>query len=242
MRNTGVALASYLFFYLILSRPCEAQSPPVDSNALKSAILTYTHSNAAETRLYNGILYPGYDRQAQGHPFFLSDGFITGSIDYDGILYPELPLSYDLEKDILIIPNKQRNTTIQLLTEKLSGFVVNGHNFIYLTPDSGAVNPPAPGFYEVLYKGSTTAIVHHRKLLKAGVHTEDPSKYIQYDDWYLEQHGHYQAIHNNSSMISAFRKQNRPLKEYLKKNRLDFRRAPAAAIAGAAEFYSRSTN
>ena len=242
MRKTGVTLASFLLFILFLPRRCEAQSPPIDSNALKSAILTYIHSNAAEAQLYNGILYPGYDRQAQGHPFFLSDGFITGSVDYDGILYPELPLSYDLEKDILIIPNKQRNTTIQLLTEKLSGFAIDGHSFIYLSPDSGAVNPPAPGFYEVLYKGSTTALVHHRKLLKAGVHTEDPSNYIQYDDWYLEQHDHYQAIRNNSSIISAFRKQNRPLKEYLKKNRLNFRKAPAAAIAGAAEFYSRSTN
>ena len=242
MTKTALALACFLFLIFILPQYCEAQSPPIDSNALKTAILTYTQSNAAETRLYNGILYPGYDHQAQGHPFFLSDGFRTGSVDYDGILYPELPLSYDLEKDILIIPNRQRNTTIQLLTEKLNGFAIDGHNFIYLTPDSGAVNPPAPGFYEVLYKGSTTALVHHRKLLKAGVHTEDPSNYIQYDDWYLEQHDHYQAIRNNSSMISAFRKQNRPLKEYLKKNRLDFRKAPAAAIAGAAEFYSRTTN
>jgi hypothetical protein len=239
MRIPGVALASFLFF---IPRLGEAQSPSIDSSALKTAILTYTQSNAAETRLYNGILYSGYDHQAQGHPFFLSDGFMTGSIDYDGILYPELPISYDLEKDILIISNKQRNTTIQLLTEKLSGFSIDGHNFIYLQPDSGAVNPPAPGFYEVLYKGSTTALVHHRKLLKAGLHTEDPSNYVQYDDWYLEQNDRYQAIRSNGSLISAFRKQNKPLKEYLKKNRLNFKKAPAAAIAGAAEFYSRSTN
>jgi hypothetical protein len=239
MRITGVVLASFLF---LIPRLCEAQSPPIDSSALKAAILSYTRSNAAEARLYNGILYSGYDHQAQGHPFFLSESFITGSIDYDGILYPELPLSYDLEKGILIIPSKQRNTTIQLLTEKLSQFTIDGHRFIYLLPDSGAVNPPAPGFYEVLYKGSTTALVRHRKLVKAGIHTEDPSNYIQYDDWYLEQNDHYQPIRSNSSLIGAFHKKNKPLKEYLRKNRLNFKKAPAAAIAGAAEFYSRTTN
>ncbi|MBS1606373.1 MAG: hypothetical protein JST42_27185 [Bacteroidetes bacterium] len=239
MRKTGVALASFLFSMPLF---CRAQTPPIDSGALRSAILTYTRSDAAETMLYNGILYPGYDHQAQGHPFFGSDGFVTGSIHYDGIIYPELPLSYDLQKDVLVIPNKQRNTTIQLLTEKLSGFTIDGHDFVYLLPDSSAVNPPAPGFYEVLYKGTTTALVHHRKLVRAGVHTEDPSTYIQYDDWYLEQNDHYQAIHNNTSLISAFRKNYKPLKEYLKKNRLNFKKAPAAALAGAAEFYSRTTN
>ena len=243
MKKSGPACVLLLF--IILPLLCDAQSlqpPPIDSNALKLAILTYTRSNAAEARLYNGILYPGYNRQAKGHPFFLVDSFITASIDYDGILYPMLPLSYDLEKDIVITPNKKQNTTIQLLTEKVSGFTIDGHNFIYLLPDSSAVNPPPPGFYEVLYKGSTTALVRHRKLVQAGIHIEDPSNYVQFEDWYLDRNGHYTAIRTNSNLISTSRKQDKSLKDYLKKNHLDFRKAPAAAIAAAAEFYSRSNN
>ena len=61
---------------------------------------------------------------AKGHPFFQSDSLITGSAEYDGVYYPSLGLSYDLVKDLVIIPDKQHSGWQQLLNEKLTGRLI----------------------------------------------------------------------------------------------------------------------
>lgn len=243
MKRTGLALVCFLLFTPFLSLYSSAQTPAIDSNALNSAILTYTRSNTAEAKLYNGILYAGYDHQPKGHPFFQSDSNLIGSITYDDIIYPEIRLHYDLEKDIVIIPNKRSTVEIRLLSEKLSDFTIGNHQFTHLLPDSVTVNAPPAGFYEVLYKGKTTALVHHRKrILNTGRAEENLSHYQQYDYWYLEQNGKYHSIHKNSDLINAFGSKNSTLKDFLKKNHLNFKEDPDNALAKTAEFYSRSTN
>lgn len=228
-------LIGFILFHL----PASAQ-PPATGPQVIEAIQAYTGSLAADWRLYNGPLYLGYDRHAQGHPFFLSDSLLQGSAEYDGIFFPSLGLSYDLVKDLVIIPDKQRSAWLQLLSEKLTIFTIGQHSFIYLAPDSTVSNQPEKGFYELLYSGKARAFARHRKkVLNVGKAEENLSRYYQYEDWYLEMDNRFIAIHNQKSLLHAFGAGDKGLKAVLHSNNLNFKKDPAAAMIAAAKLLSR---
>ena len=229
----------YLLLLLWATLPCpaDAQQP---RSPQSDAILSYTTSLTAETRLYNGTLYLGYDHHAKGHPFFLSDTLLTASAEYDGIFFPKIDLSYDMVKDVVTIPNKQNTVFVQLLPGKLRSFTIASHHFIFLHPDSNAQESPAPGFYEVLYSGKVTALSHHVKLVKnLGKADEDLSAYLQYDSWYLLINDHYISIHNNKNLQNIFGSA-AASRTFLRKNNLSFKKDPATTLAKTAEFLSQN--
>jgi hypothetical protein len=218
--------------FILLHSPASAQ--------IKEAILTYTSSPTADFRLYNGPLYLGYDHHAQGHPFFRSDSLMPGSADYDGIRYPALDLSYDLVKDVVIIPDKNHSSWLQLLTEKLAAFSVGPDRFIYLSPDSAATNPPSPGYYQLLYNGKARALAKHWKtVLNNGKAEENLSIFRQYDSWYLEMNDHFLPIHSQSSLLKAFGAGDKGLRNILHSKNISFKNDPAGAITAAAELLSQ---
>ncbi|MBS1664444.1 MAG: hypothetical protein JST68_25590 [Bacteroidetes bacterium] len=240
MIRTGCAILYSLLISLVLAPHAHAQTNSPQPTPTDNAILLYTRSNAAEAHLYNGTLYAGYDRQAQGYPFFQSNSALSGSLTYDGVLYPQVPLYYDLEKDIVVIPDKKNSAQIRLLSEKLSSFTVDGHTFIHLLPDSTEKDAPAEGFYELLYKGKATALARHKKQVQSFGKPEDNlTRYQQYDSWYLERDGKYYTIRNQRDLTNTLGKN---LKDYLKKNNISFKKNPADALTKAAAFYSQSSN
>jgi hypothetical protein len=246
MIRTGVVCLYLFLFDVVVSHHLLAQipgpPPATDSLSLREAILSYTRTNAAEMHLYNGILYAGYDRHAIGHPFFQTDSPRLGSVTYDGIYYPDILLSYDLEKDIVVIPDKRQAVTIQLLIEKLRYFSIGRHHFLRLLEDSSFVNAPAEGFYEILYSGKATALARHKKVVQRSARTEEDTRYLQYDSWYVRLNGRFYLIHKDRDLFKIPDPRNDALKDYLKKNHISFKKDPEYALAKAAEFYSQPTN
>lgn len=220
--------------------PAQPASP---GPRLTAAILSYTNSTAADWRLYNGPLYLGYDHHAQGHPFFQADSALTGSADYDGIFYPSLNLSYDLVKDVVIIPDKQHSAWLQLLTEKLTAFTLGPSRFIYLPTDSAATNQPSSGYYQLLYDGKARALVKRWKQVQNnGKAEENLSIYRQYANWYLEMNNRYLLIHSQNSLMKAFGAGDKGLRNILHSRNISWKKDPAGAIAAAAELLSQSNN
>jgi hypothetical protein len=209
-------------------------------SSLTAAIIVYTHSPAADAGLYNGTIYPGYDHHAQGHPFFLSDSLLPGSVCYAGVLYPDISLSYDLVRNIVVMPDRRKTLLFQLLTGQIRYFTLAQHRFIHLTPDSNAANAPAAGFYEELYKGKATALAHHEKTLQnTGKAEENLSRYQQYDTWYLEIKDRYYTVRNNNSLLEAFGAEKGRIRDLLRKNHIRFKKDPASALIKAAEYYGQ---
>lgn len=219
------------------------QTGHAQDTLLTNAILVYTHSPGADSRFYNGTLYAGYDHKAQGSPFFISDSLLAGSICYDGVVYPEIRLSYDLVKDIVIMPDKQNTLSIQLLSEKIRDFTIGKHRFIYLSPDINAANAPEAGFYEELYRGRATALTRHEKTIQGfGKVDDNLFHYRQYDHFYLEVNGRYYAVHNSRNLLDAFGPAKESVRDFLRKNRIRFSSNPEYTLSKAAEFYSQLKN
>jgi len=242
--NSKRLLGPILVGLILHNPPASAQQAstlPASPRAA-GAILAYTGSPTANWRLYNGPLYLGYDHHAQGSPFFGSDA-APGSATYDGVFYPSLSLSYDLEKDIVIMPDKQQSAYIQLLPEKLTAFSLGPDHFTYLSPDSTAENQPATGYYHLLYDGRTRALAKHWKLVQnIGKPEENLTAWRQYDNWYLERNHRFILIHNRKSLLKAFGASDKGLRNFLKSRNISFKKDPAGALTAAAELLSQSNN
>jgi hypothetical protein len=219
-----------------------AQSPSDSADyyrSLTQAVEIYTNSNAALATLYNGPLYGGYDHHPQGHPFFLSDTLLQGSVLYGGVLFPDIRLSYDIVKDVVIMKNELKDINFQLIPERLPYFSVAQHQFIYLSSDSSAADLPASGFYEELYHGKTAALCRHQKTIQmSGKPEENLYIYHQYDFYYLEVNGRYYAIHSERNLLNVFGSDKVLVREFVKKFRLRFRKDPGTTLSRVAAYYS----
>src|SRR6476619_7580616 len=110
-----------------------AQSAEIDSityiKGIDNAVAFYQQFIDPPTGLYNGSEYVDYANSIKaGNPFFMSTNFNPGSIVYDGVLYNNIPLLYDVVKGEIVI--KVGIYKISLINEKISGFSLMNNKFV----------------------------------------------------------------------------------------------------------------
>src|SRR5687768_6744309 len=101
-----------IIFFFFFTAAFAQQTPAYDTTFLQEAVLNavkqYEASLAEQSILYNGSEYAEPSRtENEYHPFFKSDDWLIGSVDYDGEQFTDIPLLYDLTGDKLIteLPN-----------------------------------------------------------------------------------------------------------------------------------------
>src|SRR6266513_6107437 len=101
----------YTLLIYILSQHVMAQA--VDDSALhegaSNVIDIYYQSLGEQSSLYNGSEYIEYAFTLQeGHPFFGSAAWVNGKIYFDGMIFHEVPILYDIVKDQVVIRDFQQ--------------------------------------------------------------------------------------------------------------------------------------
>jgi hypothetical protein len=201
-----------------------------------------------DSRLFNGREYIRNGTQAKGFPFFESDSLRPGSLAYDGILYHDLAMEYDMVSDELIIHNYTGDALISLVPEKMASFSIAGHHFRYVAPTAvvpaavapAASNPtavaPAPaaraasnlpetGFYEELYATPRLALLARRKkTLQFPSSQDDQPGYVQVDRYFLLKDANAYSIRDENDLMAALKDKKDPLKKMIRKNKLSFKR------------------
>ena len=137
---TRKTLLTNLVFITVYSCIAQAGDTSGYAIAVNNAMINYHQFLKPETGLYNGREYYDYSPTIKdGDPFFLSTKFNTGNIIYDGILYENVPLLYDLVTSDVIITDSNYFYRIKLNGERVSRFSVLQHTFIRLEEDSNSV-------------------------------------------------------------------------------------------------------
>lgn len=246
-----ISMKKILVFSLFLSalnnpQRTEAQNILTDSafysQSMNKAIRSYTDGAGASSNLYNGTIYQGYNHHVQGNPFF-GDALQPGTIFYDGVAYPDVPLSYDLINDQVIIPNNDKSVLIQLLRDKLAYFYSSGHLFIRIIADSSSVNFPGNGYYDNLYSGKATVLARRQKKAQVfGKAEEDLSRYVEYDHYYLLLNNRYYEVKNRGSVLDVFHDKHAEVSHFIRSNKISFKKDPADFLVRTAEYYSQLKN
>ena len=199
-----------------------------------------------QSGLYNGPEYYFYDPLIKNTAYFMDvNAFNTGSVNYDGIIYNNVPMLYDLYSDKIVVLLYNKFSKYSLLNEKVQGFDFLNHRFVNLLPDSltGSVNIN-PGFYQELYSGRLQLLVKLVKTIQTttGSAAATERYFVLVKDYYLKKDMTYYKVNNESSFLNVLNDKKNLIKDYMKINQIKFRKDPEGAMIKIANYYDRLTN
>jgi len=187
--------------------------------------------------LYNGRIFYWYPAK-EGHAFFLSPEWHTGSVLYDDVWYHDIKLKYDIYKDEVIVLHPGFKS-IRLFSERVQQFTMGQHSFVRLSP--GKNSSMKKGFYQQLAQGTITVLALHQKRLKENI---SDNKLIQYFDpanfYYAVKDGVYYPVKKLKTLLDLAKDQRQNIVRHLKKQGLKYRLNKEKTIAEAAAFYNQS--
>ena len=231
----------FLLYLLGMGAATRAQdsstSQPVNQPAVENAVALYYSSVDHQSRLYNGVEHVGYSPRIKGHAYFQEADLQKGSIVYDGLVYTDVPMWYDMLKEQVIIQHFNKFTRIGLVSDKVTSFTLLNHHFIRLTIDSTLGLPIRTGFYDVLYKGSSTVLVKRVKTIYEIVKDELEREFTQQNYYYIQKDSTYYRVKSYKGLLTIFKDHSKEIKQYLRKNKIRYRKNTENAIIKAAAYY-----
>jgi len=228
-----------LLFCSLLASETRAQSDTLpDRLAITNAVRQYHTYLNPEPGLYRGSQYVIYAYQIkEGHPYFDQDHMQTGSVLYNGVLYKDIPLIYDVVKGSLVTQDPYKIYQIALINEEIDSFTIQNHIFIHLR-DSLDPTAPRPGFYELLYNGRIAILKKEEKVVREDVTTGVINKYIvPYVSWYLKKNNTWYAVDNKKELLRAFKDKGPELKKFMRNNGLKFKQDKDNTLIKTAAWY-----
>jgi len=139
----------------------DLQDTSFQSESVHNSIDLYYKSIGENAHLYNGaeyMLYTLYDKEDSKNLYFMSIFLQNGSVFYDGSLYADVPLTYDLLHDELVTTRYKQNYRIRLNADKVGYFDLAGHHFVRVIDDTAHHLPFGTGYYDLMYDGKSSGI------------------------------------------------------------------------------------
>jgi hypothetical protein len=200
--------------------------------AIKNTVSRYYKSLGEQSGIYRGPGYIGYPYElSNGHQFFESPNFAKGTIFYDGMLYQNISMWYDLVKDQVVVQTIDSLSLIDLHTERIDYFSLMGHYFKKIIQDSSS-------------SLSTEVLVRRFKSTLEDVSPEGIFTKIlkQKNEIYLKKEGKYFSVLSSGSVLKALGNKQKEILSHLKKNAIKFKKDPEKAIVMMVSYYDQLTN
>lgn len=217
-----------------------AQEPAAGTDFIKEAhdraVQSYYDFTGKQARLFNGIDHTGYYNTILGTAYYVNDSLVKGNIVYDGLLYQQVPMTYDMYQDEVVIVHFN-GLKISLLSEKVKEFTFRGHRFVRHLYDSLAQVTLPTGFYDYLYEGKISVLVKRVKRLEERVTDVVTKEFLSDNKYYIFNNGAYHSFRNLRGLLAALPDKSREIRRYLKRNKMRFKADPENTILTAAKYY-----
>lgn len=230
-------MPSAVFCLLLLFNSLILRAQTSFDSSYANAVSVYTATVGLNQHIYNGAEYIDYDHRITGSPFFEKNSFVNGSVVYDGVLYNNIQLIYDIWRGDVVIKN-YTGLPLLLINEKVSAFDLEGHQFIKITTDSLTEKLGLSGFYNVLCNGTAKLFAKRKKLLVEKITSPTvESSFIQKNEYYILNNDVFYAVANKKSLLNALDDQKPALKKYIKQQKLKFRKTFEANLIKTVVYY-----
>ena len=236
----------FLFFECMLSFASKAQvgkDPSPVQMAISQVRSEYMQIMGPNSSFYNGNVYEHYWNTIAGHPFFLTDQFQKGTVQYENGLYQDIPLQYDMHLDILVSRTFSNDVNLQLVSEKVRAFTIGDHSFVRVSNDSLNSGFMHTGFYEELYKGAISVLVKRDNKIIRSLKTDELSeKFKEYDDYFILDAKGYHPVQSENQLISLLSDRKSDIKKFLNRGDMRFNKDPAKTIVQTIVYYGQLKN
>jgi hypothetical protein len=238
---------SYKLFFIIcifivgFYLPNFAQTIALDSalqqKSLANVQAFYTKSMGGNLLIYNGREYHQEKYATTGHPFFLSDTPMIGTIMYKNVWYTHMHLLFDITSSMLIIKDDIQNNGVVVQSNWVTYFTIGNHRFEYITSSNEGI--VSTGFYERI-TGSTTALFvkrtkHFEQALKA---EDNTTKFVERNDYFLTTKNRIYGIANKKSLLKFLADKKELLQQFITDNNINFKRDLENAFEKTISYYN----
>jgi hypothetical protein len=231
--NHRTTIALIILFTLVTNYSALCQNSINESDTpFNKAIAYYQNVVGANSFIYTGKEYIGYDISIEGDPYFKWDSLQKGDIYYDGNLYKDVPMLYDIVKQVVVIDRYQANPRISLLNEKIKYFTLNGHRFVNERAENGNA------FFDILSDGRVGVWVKRVKTIRKPMHAENPDFFKETDEIYIKKGDALYPVSNRNSVLLVFNDKRRQVKTFIRKKRLRFKKHIEPDLVQTVSFYS----
>lgn len=228
-----IACASSLFFSVAVLAQDFLPDSVVYKRALDQTISSNTSLGTKNSGLYTGSRYVRDYYRVKGHPFFELDSLEKGDIFYNGILFKNVDLLYDLSHDN-VVTKYAEDANLVLVSEKTAYFKLRGHLFVAGSDALGR------GFYDVLYAGKIEVLAQRKKeLVPWSKTTEFDAAFSQTNNYFIYKDSSYQKVNSKQELLNALRDKETELKNFISKNKPDFRKDFETALLRIALYYDQ---
>ena len=247
MMFRSVAFFCFVLVQCFIQKVSYCQETAVSADegkALKNARSVYERSLGEQSGIYRGPGYIGHPYPTtNGHPFFETPDQTIGTIYYDGMLYKDIPIWYDLVKDQVIVLHTDGLSKISLHNEKIDYFSLYNHLFIHIKKDTSNTFSLSAGFYDRVYQGKTEVLVKRSKGSLKDATTQGIFIKIlkQKNDFYIKKGEKYYPVESAGSVLKALRSKQKEIQEFLKKSNIKFRKDPENTIIRMVRYYDQLT-
>jgi len=191
---------------------------------------------AQELHIYNGSEYTAFYRGMRNHPFLISDSTETGDVFYDGALYKNLKLGYNIADNQLYFRYEKPGYNIRLLNEKITYFIINGRRFENLSVNVNLNQP----FYELLYSGHIKVYAVREKVMRQPLRAEDPLYFREFNRYYVSYKGNLTQVNNLASVLAALPDKENITRRWIRSQNLKFKKQPDNSIVKVVEYADRN--
>jgi hypothetical protein len=229
-----------IFFLLITHVGANCQTAAPDTAFLNlsvaNTIKRYEQSVANQHLYLTGSAYVEPRQTNDEHAFFITNEWVTGSINYDGQSFNNVPLLYDLTIDQVITESVHSNLLV-FPSGKISSFTIGNHYFKYIHKSFGGNTLPRSGFYEILYDGPTMVVCQRIKAVQEVI--EGQAVQIYYKDRsrvFILKNDRFFPVKSESSVLKVLGDKKNQTASFIRKNKIRLKRNPQA-FGLVAQFY-----
>lgn len=244
-KNHCLFLTGVLFLTLV-SPVAWAQTAVTDSSAqpvaFQAAVNVYNAQLGSNLPLYSGPEYNLYDPHITGTAYYQDvNTFTKGTVRYDGYLYYNVPMIYDLNLDQLAILLPNGVSKITLLKERVKAFDFIGCHFVHIVADSLAANSGlSSGYYRQLYAGTTELLGKYSKSIQTTTSmTTGLESYFSFSkNYYIKHNNVYVHISGSQgSLLDVLKDKKKELKQFIKSGKIVYKDEPEAAMVKILNYY-----
>jgi len=191
------------------------------NDTLVAAVLSaYLLSAGDHAALFQGNIEPQIVYSTwMTHPYWGDDQFHDGAVNFDGLLYPNVKLRYNIYENMLVVLSPQGQIPVAPETSHIDYFILDGNRF----------EKVGDWYYCVCYEGTDVSLLMLRKKTKTSDVLKDNAYYHDLD--IIEQYfvrdakGNLYPVSSEKSLLTYFPAEKEKLRQYIKDNKISFKKS-----------------
>ena len=219
----------FLGIATLFGSQCFSQTTSPDSvpTSYANAAKIYNSALGIQSPLYTGPEYNYYNPAIKGNAYYLeSNQFTNGAVFYDGVLYANVPLLYDIYADKLVSQLYDHFSKYLFIKDRVQSFDIDSHHFVHIVVDSTAAKKPEikSGYFDEIYNGKTEVLVKRAKNIQTTLADVNgaASSFSPTTAYFIKHGDAYYKISGGGDMLNVLKDRKQDLQQYIKSNKIRF--------------------